>query len=54
MRAPMSRMDILTEQEIDSINSSSDLVRKYSRVIDRESACEMLGTQDGIAGTGEG
>ncbi len=42
MRAPMSRMDILAEQEIDSINSSSDLVRKYSRVIDRESAYEML------------
>ncbi|MCU0366776.1 MAG: DUF853 domain-containing protein, partial [Bacteroidales bacterium] len=42
MRAPMSRMDILAEQEIDSINSSSGLVRKYSRVIDRESAYEML------------
>jgi DNA helicase HerA-like ATPase len=42
MRAPMSRMDILTDQEISSINNSSDLVRKYSRIIDPESAYEML------------
>ena len=42
MRAPMGRMDILSAQEISSINSSSELVRKYSRVVDRESAYEML------------
>ena len=42
MRAPMSRMDILSSQEITDINRSSDLVRKYSREIDRESAYEML------------
>ncbi len=42
MRAPMGRMDILSAQEIASINSSSELVRKYSRVVDRESAYEML------------
>lgn len=42
MRAPMSRMDILTDQEIAGINNSSDLVRKYERVVDRESAYEML------------
>ena len=42
MRAPMGRMDILTGQEIDAINNSSELVRKYSRVVDRESAYEML------------
>lgn len=42
MRAPMSRMDILTDQEIASINSASDLVRKYSRVVDPDSAYEML------------
>ena len=42
MRAPMSRMDILSEQEINAINNSSDLVRKYSRSIDRESAYEIL------------
>ena len=38
----MSRMDILSEQEINTINNSSDLVRKYSRSIDRESAYEIL------------
>lgn len=42
MRAPMSRMDILTESEIQEINSKSKLVKKYSEVIDRESAYEML------------
>jgi hypothetical protein len=36
-------MDILTQSEIDSINSSSDLVRKYSESVDRESAYEILG-----------
>jgi hypothetical protein len=42
LRAPMSRMDILTPAEIDSLNGASDLVRKYSQVIDRESAYEIL------------
>jgi uncharacterized protein len=42
LRAPMSRMDILTPDEISSINNSSELVRKYSQAIDRESAYEIL------------
>ncbi len=42
IRAPQSRMDILTMDEIDSINIASDLVSKYNKVIDRESAFEML------------
>ena len=42
LRAPESRMDILSPAEIASINSSSDLVRKYSQIIDRESAYEIL------------
>lgn len=42
MRAPESRMDVLTTGEIDAINAKSKLVRKYSEVIDRESAYEML------------
>jgi DNA helicase HerA-like ATPase len=42
VRAPMSRMDILTEDEIGLINSSSPLVVKYSRVVDPESAAEIL------------
>lgn len=42
MRAPESRMDVLTESEIQEINSKSKLVKKYSELIDRESAYEML------------
>ncbi len=43
VRAPMSRMDILSPGEIADINRSSELVRKYSQIIDRESAYEILG-----------
>jgi hypothetical protein len=39
----MSRMDILTPDELSSINRASELVRKYSQTIDRESAYEILG-----------
>ncbi|NHM08089.1 DUF853 family protein [Flavobacterium sp. CYK-4] len=42
LRAPQSRMDILTPAEIEAINAKSKLVRKYSEIIDRESACEIL------------
>jgi DNA helicase HerA-like ATPase len=42
MRAPMSRMDILSSEEIESINSKSKLVKKYNEEIDRESAYEIL------------
>lgn len=42
MRAPTSRMDVLTESEIQAINSKSKLVKKYSELIDRESAYELL------------
>ncbi len=42
LRAPQSRMDVLTETEIDTINAKSKLVRKYNESIDRESAYEML------------
>ena len=42
LRAPMSRMDVLTESEIQEINTNSRLVKKYSENIDRESAYEML------------
>ena len=42
MRAPMSRMDILTPPEIADINRSSDLTSKYNEIIDRESAYELL------------
>lgn len=42
MRAPESRMNVLTDNEIQEINSKSKLVKKYAEVIDRESAYEML------------
>jgi hypothetical protein len=42
LRAPVSRMDILTPDEIDSINRSSVLVQKYGQTIDKESAYEIL------------
>lgn len=42
LRAPESRMDILSTEEIASINASSKLVKKYAESIDRESAFELL------------
>jgi len=42
LRAPESRMDILNPSEISAINASSELVRKYSQVVDRDSAYEIL------------
>ena len=42
LRAPQSRMDILTASEIGALNNSSELVRKYGQAIDRESAYEIL------------
>ncbi|MFZ1706137.1 MAG: helicase HerA-like domain-containing protein [Saprospiraceae bacterium] len=45
LRAPHSRMDILTTSEINSILQSSKIKRKYDEVIDRESAYEILGAK---------
>ncbi len=42
LRAPISRMDILTRTEINSIVQSSLLSDKYNEVVDRESAYEIL------------
>ena len=42
MRAPMSRMDILTDTEIKALLEKSALKTKYNEVIDRESAYEIL------------
>lgn len=42
LRSPMSRMDVISETEIQSINQASKLVKKYAEVIDRDSAYEML------------
>ncbi|GAA4240222.1 MULTISPECIES: helicase HerA-like domain-containing protein [Winogradskyella] len=42
LRAPMSRMDILTESELASLLAQSKLAKKYNQEIDRDSAYEML------------
>lgn len=42
LRAPMSRMDVLTEEEIDEVVNSSRLAPIYNRTADRETAQEIL------------
>ncbi len=42
MRAPQSRMDVLSESEINYIVRESYLVQKYNQEIDRDSAYEIL------------
>ncbi|MFS4493688.1 helicase HerA-like domain-containing protein [Maribacter sp. 2308TA10-17] len=42
LRAPMSRMDVLTDSELKTAIKNSKLVKKYGEVIDRESAYEIL------------
>jgi len=38
----MSRMDILTDSEIEASIAKSKLAKKYNEVVDRDSAYEML------------
>lgn len=42
LRAPESRMDVLSTSEIDTLVNKSFLVRKYNEELDRESAFEIL------------
>ncbi len=42
IRPPQSRMDILTDMEIDSLVSKSKLASKYNEMIDSKSAYEIL------------
>jgi DNA helicase HerA-like ATPase len=42
MRAPESRMDILTDNELSSIVSKSEIAAYYNEIINRESASEIL------------
>ncbi|MGG6231846.1 helicase HerA-like domain-containing protein [Tenacibaculum sp. SDUM215027] len=42
LRAPMSKMDVLTEKEIKQVLDNSRLIPKYNDEVDRESAYEML------------
>jgi len=43
LRAPQSRMDVLSNGEIDNILKQSSIIKKYNEEIDRESAYEVLG-----------
>ncbi len=49
MRAPMSRMDVLTERELGTLLGKSKLAKKYNDEVDRESAYEMLNKKIEIA-----
>jgi len=42
LTAPLSRMDIITEAEIEAIISQSELVEEYNEEINRQSAYEIL------------
>ncbi len=42
LRAPTSRMDVLTPEETDRLVRESSLASKYNKAIDRESAYELL------------
>jgi len=42
LRAPQSRMDVLTDAEIDKIINQSEVIDKYNEAINRESAYEIL------------
>lgn len=53
LRAPMSRIGILTSDEVQQVVSGSSLTKKYNEVIDRESAFEMLSKKIKEAGQEE-
>lgn len=42
LRAPMSRMDVLNDNELTNLLRSSTLIPKYDQITDRESAYEIL------------
>lgn len=42
LRAPQSRMDVLTDNEVDTIVAQSRIAKYYNEVIDNESAFEIL------------
>jgi DNA helicase HerA-like ATPase len=42
LRAPMSRMDVLDDDELMDLTESSKLIKKYNEEVDRESAYELL------------
>jgi predicted flap endonuclease-1-like 5' DNA nuclease len=42
MRPPQSRMDILTDAEIDTLIAKSKIASRYNSIVDNESAYEIL------------
>ena len=42
MRAPRSRMDVLTKNELNEVLNNSKIAHKYNQDVDRESAYELL------------
>ncbi|GER60804.1 ATPase [Patiriisocius marinus] len=42
LRAPMSRMDVLSDSELKELIDNSKLIKKYNEEVDRESAYELL------------
>ncbi len=42
LRAPGSRMDVLSEQEIQELTNNSELIDYYNESIDKESAADLL------------
>ncbi len=53
LRAPMSRMDVLSNDELKELLQSSTLIPKYDKTVDRESAYEMLTKKIADANTEE-
>ncbi|RYF86464.1 MAG: DUF853 family protein [Chitinophagaceae bacterium] len=49
MMPPRSRMDILSDAEVNSLTSSSKLVAKYNQPVDSESAYEILNQKIAVA-----
>jgi DNA helicase HerA-like ATPase len=45
LRAPQSRMDVLTSAEISQLTAQSKMIDKYNETIDRESAYEILNSK---------
>jgi hypothetical protein len=53
LRAPMTRMDILTPEEVEEIVENSELVAEYRTTIDPDSAYEILSGKMELASTRE-
>ena len=53
LRAPQSRMDVLSDREIDRILDRSEIIDDYNQDIDRESAYEILKEKMARAATPE-